>query len=95
MNTKSLFTPGQKRLSLTLLFIALFAFSLLIGADRNVNVSNLLKFNSDAWKIFFASRLPRTMAIVLTASGLSVAGLIMQSISNNKSFHFYQQRRTR
>ena len=81
---KTLFTPMQKRLGLALVFAMLFILSLLIGVDRNVSATNLLKFNAGAWKIFFASRLPRTVAVVLTASGLSVAGLIMQSISNNK-----------
>lgn len=74
---KTLFTPMQKRLGLVLVFAMLFILSLLIGVDRNVSATNLLKFNASAWKIFFASRLPRTVAVVLTASGLSVAGLIM------------------
>lgn len=77
-------TSVQKRIGLILLFAVLFCASLLIGVDKNVNIENLLKFDSAAWQIFMVSRLPRTIAIVLTASGLSVSGLIMQSLSNNK-----------
>lgn len=77
-------TSVWKRVGLAVLFIGLFAVSLFIGVDKNVNLSQLWKLDSGAWQIFLVSRLPRTMAIVLTASGLSVSGLIMQSISNNK-----------
>ena len=37
-----------------------------------------------AWLVFWRSRVPRTAAIILSASGLSVGGLIMQAISRNK-----------
>lgn len=73
-----------KRVGLDILFFGLLIVSLLIGADTNVNLGNLLCLDADAWQIFWVSRVPRTVAIVLTASGLSVSGLIMQSISSNK-----------
>lgn len=73
-----------KRVGLGILFFGLLIVSLLIGADTNVNLGNLLCLDADAWQIFWVSRVPRTVAIVLTASGLSVSGLIMQSISSNK-----------
>ncbi|MDR0730446.1 MAG: iron chelate uptake ABC transporter family permease subunit, partial [Treponema sp.] len=38
----------------------------------------------NALRTFLTSRLPRTMAVILSASGLSAAGLIMQAISRNK-----------
>lgn len=71
-------------MGLSALFFVLFAVSLFIGVGRNVNIARLWRLDSSAWQIFLESRLPRTMAIVLTASGLSVSGLIMQSISSNK-----------
>ncbi|MDO4298249.1 MAG: iron chelate uptake ABC transporter family permease subunit [Lachnospiraceae bacterium] len=73
-----------KQIGLAVLFVFLFLASLFIGVDKNVNISQLFKMDTEAWQIFLVSRLPRTMAVVLTASGLSVAGLIMQSVSNNK-----------
>lgn len=73
-----------KRMGLGILFFGLLIVSLLIGVDTNVNLGNLLRLDADAWQIFWVSRVPRTVAIVLTASGLSVSGLIMQSISSNK-----------
>ena len=71
-------------MGLGILFFGLLIVSLLIGVDTNVNLGNLLRLDADAWQIFWVSRVPRTVAIVLTASGLSVSGLIMQSISSNK-----------
>lgn len=73
-----------KRMGLGILFFGLLIVSLLIGVDTNVNLGNLLRLDADAWQIFWVSRVPRTVAIVLTASGMSVSGLIMQSISSNK-----------
>ena len=77
-------TSFHKRMGLIFLFLVLVSVSLMIGVDQNVNLQNLLKLDPAAWQIFWVSRLPRTIAIVLTASGLSVSGLIMQSLSSNK-----------
>lgn len=75
---------GKKRIAMGMLFLILVVVSLMIGADQNVNWDNLLQMDVDAWQTVWVSRIPRTIAIVLTAAGLSVSGLIMQSISNNK-----------
>lgn len=47
-------TPLQKRIGLSLIFVALTIVSLLIGVDKNVNIENLLRFNMAALKIFCA-----------------------------------------
>lgn len=73
-----------KRITLGMVLAILICISLLIGADENVNLRNLYQFDPAAWKTFWVSRVPRTVAIVLTAFSLSVSGLIMQSLSNNK-----------
>ena len=72
------------RLLLTIFFIILFFISLLLGVDTNVTITKLLAHDQEAWRTMLISRLPRTISIVLTAVGLSIAGLIMQSISRNK-----------
>lgn len=40
-------------------------------------------FNS-LWAVFFASRLPRLLALLCTGTGMSVAGLIMQQLCSHK-----------
>lgn len=72
------------RIILVSLFIILAVTSLFIGVSNGVTLKALLAGDKDAWLIFKYSRIPRTMAIILAASSLSVAGLIMQSVGRNK-----------
>lgn len=83
-NERKRFSARQKRIGFIILFAVLTVSSLLIGVGKNVSIASLVKLDYEAWQIFIMSRLPRTLAIILTAAGLSAAGLIMQSISNNK-----------
>ncbi|MBP1931439.1 ABC transporter permease [Ammoniphilus resinae] len=63
--------------------IALSCVSLFVGAI-DIKVSDLFDWGSDKTQIFLISRLPRLMAIILAGAGMSIAGLIMQSLSRNK-----------
>ncbi|KOP79619.1 ABC transporter permease [Cytobacillus solani] len=63
--------------------IVLSFISLFIGAI-DIKVSDLLDWHSDETQIFLISRVPRLMAIILAGAGMSIAGLIMQSLSRNK-----------
>lgn len=75
---------NRKRLFLIILFISLTILSLFIGVSSKVSISNLLKGNKESWSVFLRSRVPRTFVIILTSASLSIAGLIMQSLSRNK-----------
>lgn len=37
-----------------------------------------------AWDLLFTSRLPRTLAVLLTGGGLAIAGLVMQTLARNR-----------
>ena len=63
--------------------IILSIISLFIGAI-DIRPSDLLDWDSDKTQIFLISRVPRLMAIILAGAGMSIAGLIMQSLSRNK-----------
>lgn len=63
--------------------IILSFISLFIGAI-DIKPTDLLDLNSDKTEIFLISRIPRLLAIILAGAGLSIAGLIMQSLSRNK-----------
>jgi iron complex transport system permease protein len=54
------------------------------GVDDSVTLRNLGRLDGAAWHTLVVSRAPRTIAVILTAAGLSVAGLIMQAISRNR-----------
>lgn len=83
-NDEKVIRNSIKRTSLILIFMALTVTSLMIGVDNNVTFHNLFGLDASAWHIFMVSRVPRTIAIILTAAGLSIAGLIIQAISRNK-----------
>lgn len=74
----------MRRIVMTVLFIFLTVASLMIGSFADVSFAALWEGNDMAWLVFWRSRVPRTAAIILSASGLSVGGLIMQAISRNK-----------
>ena len=50
----------------------------------DVSLPALLSGDEHAWHIFWISRLPRTLSIILAGMALSVAGLIMQLMARNK-----------
>jgi len=73
-----------KRIIIIITFVILTLLSLEVGSMADVSLSTFLRGDELSRFIFLHSRLPRTLAVILAAAGLSVAGLIMQSISRNK-----------
>ncbi|WP_332646443.1 ABC transporter permease [Lysinibacillus sp. 54212] len=63
--------------------VILSGISLFLGA-KDITPLDLLDFNSEETEVFLISRLPRLVAIILAGVGMSIAGLIMQSLSRNK-----------
>lgn len=63
--------------------VVLAVVSLFIGVV-NIKPTDLLNFQSEETRLFFISRVPRLIAILLAGAGMSIAGLIMQSLSRNK-----------
>lgn len=75
---------GLKRAVIVTAFAVLAVLSLFIGSLEGVSLQAVLKGDPTALDVMRYSRLPRTLAIILSAAGLSTAGLIMQAISRNK-----------
>ncbi|KII75392.1 iron chelate uptake ABC transporter permease subunit VctD [Vibrio renipiscarius] len=65
------------------ILILLSIGSLFVGVS-SLTPASLLAGDSDSWHLMFTSRIPRLVAILLAGAGLSVAGLIMQQISQNR-----------
>ncbi|MEO4054964.1 ABC transporter permease [Solibacillus sp. CAU 1738] len=63
--------------------VILSCISLFLGA-KDITPLDLLDFSSEETEIFIISRVPRLIAIILAGVGMSIAGLIMQSLSRNK-----------
>lgn len=64
------------------ILLIMTAISLFIGAGH-VTLSDLWA-NDSMREIFFVSRIPRTVALILAGSAMSVAGLIMQLLTQNR-----------
>lgn len=80
----NIFRRYWKRILILILFVFFSVLSLFIGALDGVTLQALISGDEVARLVFLHSRVPTTMAIILSAAGLSVAGLIMQAISRNK-----------
>jgi len=89
MNDKMIKERVFKRLpyitiTLFLLLLILSFLSLFVGV---IDINIFTIFNSENSKdieVFFLSRIPRLLAILLTGIGMSVSGLIMQKLCMNK-----------
>jgi iron complex transport system permease protein len=60
----------------------LFAASLLVGAAELGGGDRLI--DAEAWRLLALSRLPRTLAALLTGATMAVAGVIMQLLVRNR-----------
>ncbi|EJL6551814.1 iron chelate uptake ABC transporter permease subunit VctD [Vibrio cholerae] len=71
----------MKKLLLVLVVISFF--SLFVGVG-NLSLAALFQGDESAWQLLLTSRVPRLLAILLSGAGLSIAGLIMQQVSQNR-----------
>ncbi|EMW2624002.1 ABC transporter permease [Campylobacter coli] len=73
-------------LSLNILLILLVVFgiiSLFIGVIR-INLDDIFSLSTTQLEIILLTRIPRLIAILLTGMSLSICGLIMQQLTQNK-----------
>ncbi|OAT88931.1 ABC transporter permease [Candidatus Arthromitus sp. SFB-turkey] len=73
----------MKKILLFLVLIILSVVSLFLGA-KSITFIDVLKGNAQSLQIFLISRVPRLVSILVAGVGMSVCGLIMQQISQNK-----------
>ncbi|HJD00440.1 MAG TPA: iron chelate uptake ABC transporter family permease subunit [Candidatus Dwaynia gallinarum] len=73
----------MKKILLFLVLIILSVVSLFLGA-KSITFIDVLKGNAQSLQIFLTSRVPRLVSILVAGVGMSVCGLIMQQISQNK-----------
>ncbi|MDF4805131.1 iron chelate uptake ABC transporter family permease subunit, partial [Vibrio parahaemolyticus] len=71
----------MKKLLLVLLLLSLV--SLFVGVGQ-LSFFALMQGDEVAWQLLLTSRIPRLLAVLLAGGGLSIAGLIMQQISQNR-----------
>ncbi len=78
----------KRRPAATLTVVAVAVLAALALASLFVGVGSLtpamLLHDGEARQLVLASRLPRTIAVVLTGAGLAIAGLVMQTLARNR-----------
>lgn len=70
-------------ITLSILLAILSISSLFIGVS-NIDLINLWQFDTLLWEIFTLSRIPRLISLLIAGASLSVCGLIMQQLSQNR-----------
>lgn len=73
----------KSRFYLLVSLLILVFLSLSIGSADQFSWSGLLAGEQQSWSIFWESRLPRTLAIVLASGAISLSGLLMQTMTQN------------
>ena len=68
---------------LVALLVIFSSISLFIGVS-NVQLSELLQLDGQSLQILLATRLPRTICLILVGATSSICGLIMQHLTQNK-----------
>ncbi|EUB99252.1 ABC-type transporter, integral membrane subunit [Rhizobium sp. CF080] len=82
MTIISVDTPTRRRLVAGLGLAILFLASLSVGVGE-FSLARVVN-DPEALQLLLISRLPRTLAAVLAGAGLAIAGLIMQTLAQNR-----------
>lgn len=73
----------MKRRYLFLLLVLFSVLSLFIGVS-NLPITEIHHWNEHQWHVFWISRFPRLMSILIAGVSMAIGGLIMQQLSRNK-----------
>lgn len=73
----------MKKKYLTLILITLCIISLLLGA-KSINILDVFTGRDETMHLMMVSRIPRLISTLVAGSAMSICGLIMQQISQNK-----------
>ncbi|MBA4602245.1 ABC transporter permease [Thermoactinomyces mirandus] len=73
----------MKKRYLFFILLLLSLASLFIGV-KEISPGDLLQFDQEEMHIFLTSRIPRLVSILISGISISICGLIMQQISQNK-----------
>ena len=76
-------SPARKLRFASLALLALLSVASLFVGVATMTPAGLL-VDTDATRLLLLSRLPRTLAAILSGAGLAIAGLIMQTIARNR-----------
>ena len=73
----------MRTLVLTLILIVFSVISLFVGV-ADITVADILQWDAEKMSLITISRIPRTVALILAGVGMSISGVIMQQMTQNK-----------
>src|SRR5690606_1462710 len=84
--------PGRDRsasrhglvLAIGVVLVLVGAFASLMVGVINVSPMSFFERDTDAYEALVISRIPRTLALILSGGSLAVAGMIMQQVTHNR-----------
>ncbi|WP_290851252.1 iron chelate uptake ABC transporter family permease subunit [Gordonia sp. (in: high G+C Gram-positive bacteria)] len=76
--------PGRFVLPAAAALCVVLVFASLMVGEYRITLSGLLSGDSDMWRMFFISRVPRTLALIFAGLAMSFSGVIMQRLTQNR-----------
>ncbi len=73
----------MRTLVLTLILIVFSVISLFVGV-ADIALTDILQWDAEKMSLITISRIPRTVALILAGVGMSISGVIMQQMTQNK-----------
>ena len=73
----------MKKIYLIIALIVLSLISIFVGV-KDISLLDIILFREEHWGTIFISRLPRLISVIITGASMSICGVIMQQISQNK-----------
>lgn len=88
MNTAASINPWQKAIGINAISLVLMAVLILVSLSVGVAEFSWQSLISDQVsqdaQILIQSRIPRTLAIILTGAGMAISGMMMQVVLKNR-----------
>lgn len=74
---------SMRVLVLTLILLVCSVISLFVGV-ADISIAHMLQWDPEKMALISISRVPRTVALILAGVGMSISGVIMQQMTQNK-----------
>ncbi len=74
---------SMRVLVLTLILLVCSVISLFVGV-ADISIAHILQWDPEKMALISISRVPRTVALILAGVGMSISGVIMQQMTQNK-----------
>lgn len=75
---------GQSSRKINISLILLIILVLILATISILTGAYSLRDNHEGWKMIFITRIPRTLSLMLTGAAMSMSGIVMQLITQNK-----------